>query len=63
MAYPCYFMSSGYNERFLFFIFIHERLADLTYQKKDVHFPIELMYEQCVSAVGCKNVYETIPFT
>ena len=32
-------------------------------KKKDVHFPIELMYEQCVTAVGCKNVYETISFT
>lgn len=35
----------------------------LSKKKKDVHFPIELMYEQCVTAVGCKNVYETISFT
>ena len=27
-------------------------------KKKDVHIPIEFMYEQCVTAVGCKNVYK-----
>lgn len=32
-------------------------------KKKDVHFTIELMYEQCSHADGCKNVYKTISFT
>lgn len=59
MAYPCYFTSSGCNERF----FLSMNTWHILAKKKDVHFTIELMYEQCVTAVGCKNVYETISFT
>lgn len=49
-----------------FFLPLHPRTLDKPYltEKRDVHFALELMYEQCVTSAGCKkNVYETISFS
>lgn len=62
-TYSCYFIHSASNERGFFFL--HPRTLDESYlaEKKVVHFLIELMYEQCATTAGCKNVYETISFS
>lgn len=56
-AYSCCFIHLGYNERGFFPL--HPRTLDNSYltEKRDVHFSLELMYEQCVTSAGCKKMY------